>query len=154
VSDDKKKLDLMASRETIKKAQFELKENIKKAKSKSSFGALYFELKDSVFDLEINKEFYKFKNKNTQDYILFHFAEDDDGEVYLDYKLDYIEINGEKTTVQNGQIMFLWNRDTTYPEINNLGDRELILGLIGINDQFDCVIDFANKKIVLQNFRK
>jgi len=126
-----------------------VKEDINDAKSKSSFGALYFKLEDSLFDYESGADFAKFKNKKTQDYISFHYGEDNSGEVYLEHKLDYIEINGEKIIVQNGQIMFLWNRDVTYPEINNLGDIKLILGSVVINDQFDCVIDFANKKIIL-----
>ena len=58
-----------------------VKKDINDAKLKSSFGALYFELEDDVFDLESNTNFYKFKNKNTQDYILFQFTEDSSGEV-------------------------------------------------------------------------
>ena len=69
---------------------------------------------------------------------------------YLEHKLDYIEINGEKIIVQNGQIMFLWNREVTYLEINNLGDRELILGSDKIEGHVDCDIDFKNKKIILK----
>jgi hypothetical protein len=132
--------------------------NSMKMRNSSYFGALYLELKDSDFSLEISDDCYKFNKKDSVDFISFYFLNDDREDVYLEAKLDKIVINKQEIKMQNAQIMFLWNShssdgvqgDVTMPEIHNLGSKRLLIGDTEILGEFICDIDFIAEKIIIK----